>query len=160
MKPTWWQIGSAGVLLTLLGCGFLVHERMKGGPYAVTYWRDTRPQEPTWAEIDSFKAQRTARVEQYLATHPIQDEKRKFWLQHLEVVRGMTPEEVKLIVGEPVEIIREPDKLQAAAKQYWRDLEGRTREAWIYQGVRHPRFTLFFDDTAVIDIIKTARIPL
>ena len=161
VKVMWWLIGAAGLSLILAGCrGFLVHERMKGGPYAVTYWRDTRPQEPSGTEIDNFKGQLKAKVEQYLATHPIQDENRKFWLLHLEVIRGMTREEVRLLLGEPVEIIHEPETLQEAAKQFWRDLEGRAREAWIYPGVRHPRMTLFFDDAAVIDIIRTGRVPL
>jgi hypothetical protein len=70
-------------------------------------------------------------------------------LRHALVRPGLTREEVRLLLGEPAEIARDPGQIKRAASKYWPKVRDVVDEAWVYPGLPtlwDHRYVLYFRD--------------
>ena len=106
------------------------------GPDALTYWAGEHarsrgcPGVERPAEIyPRIKQDVLNKINRYIDTYPQLPEIKKKQLRELTVHVGMTKEEVRLLLGEPSEILTTPETLQEMARDEWKDAE----EAWTYR---------------------------
>ena len=71
----------------------------------------------------------------------------RFWWQ---VGRGNTPEEVRVLLEEPQEQTADPARMAALAEKQWPQVQGKAKEAWVYQ----PGWVIYFDETSVVGMVR------
>lgn len=68
-------------------------------------------------------------------------------------------DEIRVLMGEPVEIIRDVAQMAELAGQYWPDLREKVDEAWVYHG--NPRlwehhYTLYLRNNTLVAITASS----
>ncbi len=149
------------ILLSATGCLSMPAsdqpERMGRGPraeelfYARVSQRSDR--EPNFDERRQFKDQMDERVFKYLRENPAIEQKAyysefRFWRQ---VSEGTAPEEVRVLLYDPLEQTIDPARMGALAKGQWTgDVRDKAKEAWVYP----LGWILYFDDKGVVTILR------
>ena len=92
------------------------------------------------------------KVFKYLREHPeLESTSRysefRFWRQ---VAPGSTPDEVKVLLGEPREQTIDPALMGALGEQHWVALRATVKEAWVYP----LGWVVYFDDKGVIEMLR------
>lgn len=112
------------------------YRKVVKGPDALTYWGGEHarsrgcPAVERPAEIyPRIKQDLLNKINRYIETHPELPETKRKQLRELTVHVGMTKEEVRLLLGEPSEMLTTPETLQGMARDEWKDAE----EAWTYR---------------------------
>lgn len=99
---------------------------------------------PNFDEQRFFDDRLDDRIARYLREHPeVQTSVRyseiRFWRQ---VGVENTADEVRVLLGEPLQILTERPAIEAVAKQQWSAVEKRVREAWVYPAA----WVIYLDD--------------
>ena len=156
----WVAVGGLVLALGALGCARPmssdVPERMGRGPRAeeLFYARvaAVSGREPNFDERRQHIDRMDDRVFKYLRDHPEVENKVyysefRFWRQ---VAEGNTPEEVRVLVDEPLEQTIDPSRMGVLAKQEWADVRTKAKEAWVYP----LGWILFFDEKVVVAMLR------
>lgn len=106
---------------------------------------------PTFDEKRQWEGQVEERVFRYLREHPeleqtVRYTEFRFWWQ---VTTASTPDEVRILLDEPHEKTIDPARMAALAERHWPELEGKVREAWIYE----PTWIIYFDGAGVVSMV-------
>jgi hypothetical protein len=125
--------------------GPAAEELLSGRSYAVN------GRAPTFDEKRQWEGQVEERVFRYLREHPELEQTARytefrFWWQ---VTAGSTPGEVRVLLEEPQEKTIDPARMGALAQRHWADLEGKAREAWVYE----PAWIIYFGDAGVVGMV-------
>jgi hypothetical protein len=137
MRGTVLHMAGIEIFSGLMSCGTVACQ-LREGNYSdignVSAWNEKCEQQHgrEVAKLESrerFESEHRAKVQRYIADHPDLDEKKKSDIRGHCPVPGMTKEEVRLFLNDPVEVIRDPQELAKAAPLAKRGLEGRVDEA-------------------------------
>jgi hypothetical protein len=106
---------------------------------------------PSFDEKRHWEGETEDRVFRYLREHPeIEQTSRytefRFWWR---ATAGSTEDEVRVLLEEPQEKTIDPARMAALAERHWADLEGKAKEAWVYE----PAWIVYFGDSSVIGIV-------
>jgi hypothetical protein len=146
-------------LLTLLlaGCaGTEVIERTTRGPLAeelfIARSYEVNGRRPNFDEKRYWQDQVDRRIARYLREHPELEQTTRFsdfrfWRQ---VTVGSTPEEVRVLIEDPVEQTTDPALMAVLAERHWPAIGARVKEAWTYP----LGWVLFFDDKGVVEMTR------
>jgi hypothetical protein len=133
-----------------------VLERTTRGPSAEEFFVQrsyaTNGRAPNFDEKRVWQDQMDEKVSRYLREHPeLEGTSRytefRFWRQ---VSPGSTPDEVKVLLGEPREQTVDPAMMAALGEQHWVAVRANAKEAWVYP----LGWVVFFDDQGVIDMLR------
>jgi hypothetical protein len=155
----WMAVGGLLLGLGAGGCALPASdtpERMGRGPRAeeMFYGRvyAVSGREPTFDERRQQVDRMDDRVFRYLREHPEIEQKTyysefRFWRQ---VSEGCTPDEVRVLIEEPLEQTIDPARMGVLAKQEWGDVRTKAKEAWVYP----LGWILYFDDKGVVAVLR------
>lgn len=108
--------------------------------------------EPTFEERRTWKDDIDQRITEYLDAHP--EAANAFEVSKFRYLRqasvGMTKEQIVILLGPPLGVTTEPDKLEKIARKYWPDIRDRAAEAWGYP----LGWNLFFKGDRVVDVTQ------
>jgi hypothetical protein len=95
---------------------------------------------------ETVREELQCRIERYLSSRPQMGDERAYRLRNGLVRPGLTREEVRLLLGEPAEIARDPGQIKRAASKYWPKVRDVADEAWVYPGFLYwdHRYVLYF----------------
>jgi len=130
------------------------------GPDALSYWayQPAMQRHPgvliAGEEVLRLERELIDKVNRYIETHSEVPDNKKAQLRKLTVHVGMIKEEVRLLLGDPSEVLRSPETLQGMAKDEWKD----TEEAWVYRSYAGEKYyypyVLYFRADTITQIIK------
>ncbi len=108
---------------------------------------------PTFDEKRQWQDEMDAKVFKYLREHPeIEQTTRytpfRFWRQ---VTNESTPDEVRVLLGDPEEQTIDPALMRALAERHWSGVQQKAKEAWVYSSVG---WVLYFDDKGVVEMVR------
>jgi len=133
-----------------------VLERTTRGPNAEEFFIQqsfaANGRAPSFDEKRVWQDQMDEKVFKYLREHPeLESTSRysefRFWRQ---VAPGSTPDEVKVLLGEPREQTVDPALMASLGEQHWNAVRTAAKEAWVYP----LGWVVFFDDKGVVDMLR------
>jgi outer membrane protein assembly factor BamE (lipoprotein component of BamABCDE complex) len=145
-------------LVALLGCAthYPIEQRTTEGVSAETLFVDKsfrqNGREPTFEERQTWETRMDQQISAYLREHPEAAnslEVSKFRSLHQATV-GMTKEQIRILLGAPVEMITDRAQLEKVARKYWPEIRDRAQEAWVYP----LGWNLYFDGDQVVDVTQ------
>jgi hypothetical protein len=90
--------------------------------------------EPTFEERQTWKDELDLKIDRYLNANP-EDANAlgvlKFRYLH-QVTVGMSKEQVTILLGQPIGVTTEAERMAELARKYWDDIKDHTTEAWSY----------------------------
>jgi hypothetical protein len=106
---------------------------------------------PSFDEKRHWEGEMEERVFRYLREHPELEQTTRytdfrFWWR---VTAGSAPEEVRVLLEEPQERTIDPARMAALAERHWAELEGKAKEAWVYD----PAWIIYFGDRGVLVMV-------
>jgi len=150
-------------LLLLAGCATApIVQRATEGPTAEQVWQArflrSYGRLPTFDEATARRDQIDHQVADYLARHPeVGTSPRVSQFRfHRRVSVGMSKQEVTLLVGAPDGVTSDTGAMQAAARQFWPEIQQRAREMWLYP----PGWQFYFERDRLVDLTVVGQSPL
>jgi hypothetical protein len=159
-----WRLAAVLLAAVAAGCAAPpepVVVRSPSGPtarevFTVRAW-ELAGREPSFEERRLWEEQLDLRVGQYLRDHPELEQSPRYadFRMLRQVTLGSRREEVRVLLEAPRERTRDPERLAALAAPHWEAIRGRATEAWVYPA----GWVLFFDDAALVDILRRSGPP-
>jgi hypothetical protein len=153
--PSW----LAAAVILAAGCAATAPtlERTSRGPSAEEFFVQqsvaTNGRQPSFDEKRVWMNQMDDKVFKYVRDHPELEQTSRytefrFWRQ---VSPGSTPDEVKILLGEPREQTVDPALMSSLGEQHWVSLRTTAKEAWVYP----LGWVVYFDDKKeVVDMLR------
>jgi hypothetical protein len=112
--------------------------------------------EPSVDERRRFQDRIDERVRRYLREYPELEQSSRYTEVRFyrQVGEGTPRREVLVLLDEPDEVTKDPERMAQLSERFWPTVSARAREAWLYPG-----WVLFFDEEACFGFIKVLNPP-